>query len=158
MTTNNSKPRLMTRVSFTVPGKPVGKERPRVTRNGAYTPNKTRAYEAAVRSAFLEASVRAAMSGEGRFDRDRVRYAAVTIAANFPVPVSWSRNVKEHAYNSFCTKKPDADNIAKVICDGLNGVAFTDDACVVSLTVDKFWCGRDEEAGVEVTVELFSES
>ena len=36
---------------FTVPGKPVGKARPRFTRRGfAYTPEKTVRYEAAVRA------------------------------------------------------------------------------------------------------------
>jgi Holliday junction resolvase RusA-like endonuclease len=33
------------------------------------------------------------------------------------------------------TKKPDADNIAKVILDALNGIAYRDDTQVVDLTV-----------------------
>ena len=43
----------MTRISFTIPGSPVGKGRPRVSVRGgyahAYTPEKTRTYEARVR-------------------------------------------------------------------------------------------------------------
>ena len=39
----------MTSIQFTVPGVPVGKGRPRVTRYGTYTPEKTRAYEEKVR-------------------------------------------------------------------------------------------------------------
>lgn len=35
------------------------------------------------------------------------------------------------------TKKPDADNLAKAILDGLNGVAWVDDTQVVKLTVAK---------------------
>ena len=35
------------------------------------------------------------------------------------------------------TKKPDADNIAKVVCDALNGLAYKDDAQVIDLTVHK---------------------
>lgn len=35
------------------------------------------------------------------------------------------------------TKKPDADNIAKAVLDGLNGVAFVDDSQVVALMVKK---------------------
>lgn len=33
------------RVEFTIHAAPVGKARPRVTRNGTFTPAKTRAYE-----------------------------------------------------------------------------------------------------------------
>lgn len=67
MTMNNSGPELMTRMFFTIPGKPVGKERPRVTRKGAYTPQTTKAYEAAVKNAFLNALLQSAKSGGGRF-------------------------------------------------------------------------------------------
>ena len=34
-------------------------------------------------------------------------------------------------------KKPDSDNIAKVVLDALNGVAYIDDKDVVKLTVTK---------------------
>lgn len=34
-------------------------------------------------------------------------------------------------------KKPDADNIAKIICDSLNNVAYRDDTQVIELTVIK---------------------
>lgn len=40
----------MTYVSFSIPGDPVAKERPRFTRSGhAYTPAKTRTYEEIIR-------------------------------------------------------------------------------------------------------------
>ena len=37
------------------------------------------------------------------------------------------------------TKKPDADNIAKAVCDALNGIACKDDSQVVDLTVRKHY-------------------
>lgn len=149
--TSSGKPVFLTRVSFTVAAKPIGKERPRVTRRGTYTPQKTRAYEAAVRAAFIEA-----VKGDRLFSRDRVVHAAVSVCANFRVPVSWTNGKKAAAYNAFCTKKPDADNIAKAVCDALNGVAYPDDACIVSLTVDKYWSGEGEDDSVDVTVELWT--
>lgn len=155
MTTNDGGEMLITQLAFTIPGKPVGKERPRVTRKGTYTPQTTREYEAAVRQAFLDACLISAMNSGRRFDKDRVRRATVTVCANFRVPPSWSKAKQSQAYNTFCTRKPDADNIGKVICDALNGVAYPDDACVVSLTVDKYWCGKGEDACVEVTLELW---
>ena len=48
------------------------------------------------------------------------------------------------------TKKPDNDNIAKIILDALNGVAYQDDKQVVSLQVEKYYTEADEM----VTVEL----
>lgn len=35
------------------------------------------------------------------------------------------------------TKKPDADNVSKIILDALNGLAYHDDSQVVELTVKK---------------------
>ena len=43
------------------------------------------------------------------------------------------------------THKPDADNIAKIVLDALNGVAWLDDAQVTSLTVVKLDRTRDPE-------------
>lgn len=37
------------------------------------------------------------------------------------------------------TKKPDWDNIGKIICDSLNGVAYRDDAQIVDSMVRKFY-------------------
>jgi Holliday junction resolvase RusA-like endonuclease len=48
------------------------------------------------------------------------------------------------------TKKPDADNIAKIILDALNGVAYTDDTQVINLLVQKRY-GEAPEVKVEIT-------
>ena len=37
------------------------------------------------------------------------------------------------------TKKPDWDNIGKLVCDALNGVAYDDDKCVCEAVVRKFY-------------------
>ena len=41
------------------------------------------------------------------------------------------------------TKKPDFDNIAKIICDALNGIAYKDDASIVSAIVEKYYADDD---------------
>ena len=48
------------------------------------------------------------------------------------------------------TKKPDWDNVGKVICDSLNGIAYRDDAQVVDSMVRKFY---SEDPKVVVTIE-----
>lgn len=56
------------------------------------------------------------------------------------------RQGKEHP-----CKKPDADNIAKIVLDSLNKIAFNDDAQVVELIVIKRWTEKQEriEFGLE---------
>ena len=50
------------------------------------------------------------------------------------------------------TKKPDCDNIAKVILDALNGIAYHDDSQVVELVVHKHYAET-----TRVNVTLWSE-
>lgn len=42
------------------------------------------------------------------------------------------------------TKKPDLDNVAKIVCDALNGVAYKDDAQIVDLKVHKYFSETPE--------------
>ena len=37
------------------------------------------------------------------------------------------------------TKKPDADNVIKIITDALNGIAYDDDRQIVALMFEKFY-------------------
>ena len=144
----------MITVDFTVDGKPVGKERPRVTSHVTYTPAKTRAYENAVREAFIKTAIMKTPEGYCH-EPSRVRFAEIYITAYFDIPQTWSLKRKNSAYGDICTKKPDADNIGKVICDALNGTAYKDDACVTELDVAKRYCGKGEQSRVEVTVAMY---
>ena len=48
--------------------------------------------------------------------------------------------------------KPDADNIAKIICDALNNIAYKDDTQIIELTVVKRYA---LEPKVKVTLNEF---
>ena len=50
------------------------------------------------------------------------------------------------------TKKPDIDNILKVVADALNGVAYLDDVQVIEVNADKTY---SEEEGLLVTVREY---
>lgn len=126
------------RISFTIPGPPQGKARPRVvrTKSGAsmsFTPDKTVAYEELVRLRFLEAAKDAEMAEPCEAP------VCITILALYPIPKSTSK--KRAAAMERCeilpAKKPDWDNIGKIICDALNGLAYKDDAQVVAASVRK---------------------
>ena len=77
------------------------------------------------------------------------------IEAVFEIPKSTSkkRRLLMEAREELPCKKPDADNIAKVICDALNKVAYGDDTQICSLKVDKRYTRADEEASVLVCIK-----
>jgi Holliday junction resolvase RusA-like endonuclease len=49
----------------------------------------------------------------------------------------WS--ARKRQANRWHTAKPDADNIAKLVGDALNGIAWRDDAQIARATVEKFY-------------------
>ena len=115
---------------FFVDGKPVGKGRPRFSKYGhAYTPKTTRDYESVVRSQFLYYKTR--YYGDAPI--------MMRIEAVFGVPTSYNKKTTQACLDDVVrpTKKPDADNIVKAICDALNKVAYEDDSNVVKLLFDK---------------------
>ncbi len=94
-------------ISFSVPGEPAGKGRPRFTRTGhPYTPGKTESYESLVR---------------------------------IPKSASKKKRAMMIAGDIVPTKKPDFDNIQKIICDALNGVAYHDDSQIVKADIEKVY-------------------
>lgn len=118
-------------VSFTVPGEPIGKGRPRFTRTGhAYTPERTRDYEALVR-----------MCARPKFREPFDGPVRVEICANYGIPKSKPQKAIQEMLDKVLrpVKKPDADNVAKAILDAINGIAYHDDAQVVDLGVRKFY-------------------
>ena len=130
----------MMQIEFTVPGEPQGKARPRITRYGTYTPKKTVNYEKAIKNAFLSAG--------GRRTESPVK---VSITAYYKIPKSASKakTASMECGDILPTKKPDLDNIAKCVCDALNGVAYNDDAQVCWLKVSKKY---SDDPKIEVTV------
>lgn len=131
----------MMQTIFTVDGEPQGKARPRFTRGGlAYTPKKTVEYERAIKNAFIDAG--------GTMTNLPV---TVSINAYYKIPASATKKkaVQMMSGEILPTKKPDTDNIAKAVCDALNGVAYHDDAQVCILHVKKFY---STEPSIMVTV------
>jgi Holliday junction resolvase RusA-like endonuclease len=58
----------------------------------------------------------------------------------FAMPVSWSKAKRAKHFGKPHTQKPDADNVAKAVMDGLTAAGvWPDDAVVWSLTISKVW-------------------
>ena len=129
-----------------IPGEPVAKGRPRVTRTGhAYTPEKTRLYEAHVRDVWKRQSGKHFEAGTP---------LKATIDGYFPIPKSLSKKRRTELNGTPHIKKCDADNLAKSILDGLCGYAYDDDSAVSVLIVTKRY---SEEPRVEVFLEAIGE-
>lgn len=133
-------------ITFTIPGQPVAKGRPKFARRGAhvvaYTPEKTANYETLVKLAAAEA-----MAGR----EPSAAPLALSVSLVLQVPASWSNKRRGLALAGAirATKKPDADNVLKGIKDGCNGIVWRDDAQVVAVTLFKDY-GAVPQARVSV--------
>lgn len=130
--------------TVTIPGKPVAKGRPRAYRRGqraaVFTPEKTVAFENLV-----------TMCAMSQFDDGPLSCAlSVEIDAYWPMkgqPLKTS--LRPRARKSTA---PDADNVAKAVLDGLQGVVYADDSIVVELTVRKWYAAQGDSPRTEVTI------
>lgn len=117
---------------FEIPGKIIGKGRPRLNSytGQVYTPTKTKDYENLVIQYFMLKYPRFTPF-EGR--------VSVEITANFEVPKSAKKPEKELMLENKLNplKKPDIDNIVKIILDAMNECAFKDDTQITKLAVEK---------------------
>ena len=131
-------------------GDPVGKARPRFSRltGTAYTPAKTVNFE--TRLAYAAQAVM-----RGRLLRGALH---VEMTAWLEVPKSKSKKFLTAALagQSWPTKKPDADNVAKCL-DALNKVVWMDDSQIVDLIVHKRWSDNPRTVITVTTMENVDE-
>ncbi|MGL4875163.1 MAG: RusA family crossover junction endodeoxyribonuclease [Clostridium sp.] len=127
-----------------IDGKIKGKARPRFNRKTghAVTPKDTLSYENWVKHCYIEQS--------GKQLNGAVR---ANITAYYKIPKSYSKKRIQGILSGleYPTKKPDGDNIAKIILDSLNKIAFDDDAQVVELVILKRYTEVNER--VEIILE-----
>lgn len=135
------------KIRFIIPGEPQSKARPRMKKFGEgrpYTLDKTRSYEELVRQCFL-----AAANGK-RFADDAPVEIWITAFMQIPKSATKVRQAQMHSGRLQPLKKPDLDNVMKIVCDALNGTAYKDDAQITKATLAKCWSVHPE---VWVTIE-----
>ena len=99
---------------FTVPGRPQGKQRPRLGRGGrVYTPAATQRYERSVASSYLVATHGRNLAGY----RGPVQIRIACLFADL--------------------RRRDLDNVIKAVLDGLNGIAYRDDCQVTHISATR---------------------
>lgn len=126
-----------------VEGKIKGKARPRFnTKTGrAFTPGDTITYENWIKCCYQEQ--------DGKFINGPVK---ARIYVYYKIPKSYTKKRVQAIRDGLemPLKKPDSDNIAKIVLDSLNKIAFDDDAQVVELTVIKRWTEEQERIEFEL--------
>ena len=121
-----------------------GKQRPRFnTKTGrAFTSNQTINYENWIKQCYIEQS--------NKLLQGAIR---ARIEIYYSVPKSYSkRKIEAIKYGTdYPMKKPDCDNVVKIVLDSLNKIAYDDDKQVAELTVLKRWTFDNEriEFGME---------
>lgn len=120
-------------IEITLAGVPVGKGRPRFVKatGRAFTPEKTVRFEDRL-------SIAAQMAMDGRPPLEGPLEVEVEI--RMPVPISKPKRWREQALAGVIrpTKKPDADNFAKML-DACNVIVWVDDSQIVDLHVTKIY-------------------
>ena len=121
-----------------IDGNPFGKQRPRVVRTGkgasrAFTPEKTMQYESYVKVLYRQKYGR-----HTSFKEDDELH--LDIKAYYKIAKSTPKYLKKMMVKP--TKKPDVDNIIKIIADSLNGVAYKDDKQIVACSCQKFYASN----------------
>lgn len=132
---------------FEVPGKIVGKGRPRLNSytGNVYTPTRTKDYETLIEQYFLLKYPRFKML-EGRIK--------ISMIAYFSIPKATKKSMIEDMLEDKIspTKKPDIDNIIKIVLDAMNQFAFKDDIQITKLEVEKKYA-LDEK--IEIKIEEY---
>ena len=139
-------------IEFTVPGKPMGKQRPRFARVGKFvkthTPKETVAYETQIKERFA-AEFPDHVPFEGPIDLSLVIFMPILAST----PKKHLQDMRLHKIRP--TKKPDLDNVLKIVCDALNEIAFKDDKQVVFATISKVY---DDQPRIAVRIEPIEET
>lgn len=122
-------------VTFSVPGEPVGKGRPRFVRatGRTYTPEKTANFETLVKLCYKQQVT------SRPFEKGTPLCMNVEVYQQIPKSVSKKKREAMIGKKVLPTKKPDCSNILKAIEDGLNGVAYIDDSQIVQVRVVKYF-------------------
>lgn len=137
-------------VTFHVPGKPQGKARAKTFHtNGitrTVTPDRTVLYENLIKDRYLQEA--------NGFYLESGTPVTLRIVARFLPPKSKSKKIQKSMFDGevLPLKKPDMDNIVKVVADALNGVAYHDDTQIAFVVAKKAYSAME---GLDITVEEY---
>ena len=125
----------------------MGKQRPKFARVGmgvnAVTPKKTANYETYIKYIYAEKYKGMMFETDEPLKIEIIAYKAPPSSTSKKKLTLMLKNILRP------TKKPDWDNIGKIVGDALNKVAYPDDKQIVDAHIIKFY---DTEPRVEITI------
>lgn len=132
-------------ITFSVAGRPQATARPRVLKNGgSFMPKTTVAAQRMV----AEAALVAAGSKRPLWPTGCV---SVAVNACFGWPAGTAKKRILPGWTPM-PKKPDVENLAKTVLDGMTGIVYTDDNQVVELTISKWRTDNPAQVGFHIEV------
>lgn len=140
------------RARFVVYGEPQGKGRPKFSKVVDHvktrTPDQTVIYENLIKTEYRSQCNGLQFPDQAQLD--------MRVMAFYQMPSSVSKKKRQQMLDQKIrpTKKPDADNILKVVADSLNQIAYRDDAQIVDTQVRKFYSDRPR---IEVLIRVVDE-
>ncbi len=130
----------MKELTVTIPGEPVSQGRPRFSTHGgfprAYDPKKSKEGKQSVR--FF---VSKAMEEQGLDTLTGPIMMQVQFGIKLPKSQERKRTPRLRVWR---VKKPDLDNLIKLVKDGCSGIAFLDDNQIVKVSAEKIQCAQGE--------------
>lgn len=139
------------KVEFTIAGEPVAQGRPRFSNRGgfvkAYDPAKSREAKNHVRYCAKEAM-------EGVEPLDGPLHMRAEFGIMMPKSLARKRTPREREWR---TKKPDLDNLLKLVKDSCSGIVYLDDNTIVQVTARKIQCAQGEAPYTRVCFEELEE-
>lgn len=145
----------MNSIKFTIPGEPCAQGRPRFSTLGGYVkaidPAKSRNQKA-----FIKYLATTAAKQQGWVYTYLPIH--VEIIAYMGIPKSKSKKWRTAAIcgRERPTKKPDVDNLFKLVTDALSGILYNDDKQIVSCRVQK-WYSEEPRTEVKITEVIDNE-
>lgn len=146
----------MAELKFTVMGEPCAQGRPRFSTFGGYVkaidPAKSRNQKS-----YIKYLATAAAKQQGWTYTYLPLY--VEIIAYLGIPKSKSKKWRAAAIRGQerPTKKPDVDNLFKLVTDALSGILYNDDKQIVSCRVQK-WYSEEPRTEVKITEVIDNET
>ena len=126
---------------------PVAKGRPRFHVQGrrviTFTPSKTHMYEQTVAFEYAQKCTEV-------FEKKTLIVVSLVFGLPIPKTTTKTRRREMEDGKTAHVKKPDIDNLVKAVLDALNGIAYEDDAQIVSITAVKQYA---KDPFVEIRIE-----
>lgn len=111
-----------------------GEQRARTRQHGpgVYTPKETRNHRADIR-----AQAQRLYGIDQAWSADEA--VGLVMQALVPIPASTSKKRRAEMIGAPCIRKPDLDNVEKLVCDALIGLFYADDKQVTNVTKERLW-------------------